>query len=86
MKIKLYPLEQLRIQIGVAPLTVIARMCTLPVCFLRDADEWHCTLIQGSQRVNPSWLSLLIAPSYYLSVKTGGGGPASLRPKTIHLH
>lgn len=35
----------------------------------RDTDKWRCTLSSGSQRLNPSWLSLLVAPSYYLCAK-----------------
>ncbi len=74
---------------------VIMCMCTLCVCLLCvwltwivccDTDKWRCTLSSGSQRFNPSWLSLLIAPSYYLSVKKRDGGPASVRQKTVNLH
>ena len=51
-----------------------------------DTDKWRCTLRSRSQRLNPSWLSLLISSSYYLSVKERGGGPASVCQKTIRLH
>lgn len=59
-------------------------LLTRIVCI--DTDKWRCTLSSVSQRLNPSWLSLLIAPSYYLSVKKRGGGPASVCQKTIYLH
>lgn len=68
------------------PCIFVSAPCVcLPWIVCCDTDKWCCTLRSSSSRLHPSWLSLLIAPSYYLSVKKRGGGPVSVCQKTIHL-
>lgn len=57
-------------------------VCTLCVFWVgcRDTDKRRCTLSSGSQRLHPSWLSMLIAPCYYLSAKKSGGWMGSACP------